>query len=97
MTTKPRQQANKQPVKSLRVSPRKKVPAPEPPRVSPRERLLTVAEVAQLLGCHFRTVHRLIHTKLLRAVKVGRGFRITRQDYATYLYEQGTRPPGSAG
>ena len=69
---------------------------PEPPRVSPWDKLLTVAEVAELLGCHFRTVHRLIHRQELRAVKVGREFRIARQDYEAYLREQGTKPPGRA-
>lgn len=57
-----------------------------------REKLLTVAEVAELLGCHFRTVHRLIHNHQLRAVKVGRQFRVTRPDYAAYLQAHGTKP-----
>ena len=64
----------------------------EPRKVNPWERLLTVTEVAELLGCHFRTVHRLIHRKQLRAVKVGRDFRITRKDYEEYLQEQRTKP-----
>ena len=61
-------------------------------RGSWEERLLTVTEVTKLLRCHFRTVHRLIHQGQLRAVKVGRGFRITRQDYEAYLRTHGTKP-----
>jgi excisionase family DNA binding protein len=56
------------------------------------EGLLTVTEVAKLLRCHFRTVHRLIHQGQLRAIQVGRAFRITRQDYETYLRTHGTKP-----
>jgi len=61
-------------------------------RVRPWDKLLTVLEVAELLGCHFRTVHRLIHHKELRAIQVGREFRITRQDYEAYLQTHGTKP-----
>jgi excisionase family DNA binding protein len=56
-------------------------------------------DVAELLGCHFRTVHRLIHDQELRAIKFGREFRILRQDYEAYLFTHGTKPaqgPGSA-
>ena len=64
--------------------------------VNPEEKLLTVQQVAELLSCHFRTVHRLIKRRQLRAVKIGRDFRITRGDYETYLQEYGTRPAGRA-
>ena len=63
-------------------------------RIPRGEQLLTVTDVAKLLRCHFRTVHRLIHQGQLRAIQVGRAFRITRQDYEVYLRIHGTKPTG---
>ena len=63
-------------------------------RVPREEQLFTVRDVAKLLRCHFRTVHRLIHQGQLRAIQVGRAFRITRQDYDGYIRTHGTKPIG---
>ena len=59
------------------------------------ERLMFPVEVAALLQCHARTVHRLIKRGELRAVKVGREYRIRREDYEAYLDAQATQPEGS--
>jgi excisionase family DNA binding protein len=43
-----------------------------------------------MLGVHFRTIHRLIKQKKLKAIRVGREFRISRQDYDEYLRQHRT-------
>lgn len=47
--------------------------------------MLTVEVVAPMLGVSKMTVYRLIHTEQLRAYRVGRSFRIRRDDLETYL------------
>jgi excisionase family DNA binding protein len=46
------------------------------PPAAPRARFLTVAEVADELRVSGMTVYRLIHSGELRAVRVGRSFRV---------------------
>jgi excisionase family DNA binding protein len=48
-------------------------------------RFLTVAEVAQQLRVSNMTVYRLIKSGHLRAVRVGRGYRILDEDVRKYL------------
>lgn len=47
--------------------------------------MLTVAEVAQMLKVHRMTVYRLIHGRHLGAVKVGKSYRISRNDFEVYM------------
>ena len=48
-------------------------------------KVLTAAQVAELLQVHTRTVHKLIHRGELQAKKVGRDYRIPRVAYEAYL------------
>ena len=47
--------------------------------------LLTVRQVAALLGVHRNTIHRLVSSGELRAVRVGRLPRFRSQDIDDYL------------
>ncbi|CAN5681399.1 helix-turn-helix domain-containing protein [soil metagenome] len=50
-----------------------------------RARLLTVAEVADLLRVSNMTVYRLIKARELGAVRVGRSYRLREEDVDQYL------------
>lgn len=50
-------------------------------------RLLTVAEVADLLRVSKMTVYRLIKSGDLAAIRVGKNYRIRQLDLDTYLQE----------
>ncbi|MDP8960578.1 MAG: helix-turn-helix domain-containing protein [Actinomycetota bacterium] len=58
--------------------------------------LLTVAEVAGLLRVSTMTVYRLIRTGELSAVRVGRNYRVRRNDLDLYLQEQIVEPETAA-
>lgn len=47
--------------------------------------LMTIEEAARLLGVSHLTVYRLIKRGRLRALRVGRDFRIRRSDMDRYL------------
>lgn len=51
----------------------------------PRVELLTVGEVASMMRVSNMTVYRLIKRGQLDAVRVGRSYRIRRQDLVSYL------------
>ena len=48
-------------------------------------RLLTVAEVATLMRVSRMTVYRLIRRGQLKAIRVGRNYRVREQDLTAYL------------
>ena len=50
-----------------------------------RARFLTVAEVAETLRVSTMTVYRLIKAGDLRAVRVGKSYRLTEDDVDRYL------------
>jgi excisionase family DNA binding protein len=52
---------------------------------------LTVAEVARLLRVSNMTVYRLISSGALRAVRVGKSYRLTEHDIDRYLARSATR------
>lgn len=52
-------------------------------------RPLTVAVVAQRLGCVPKTVRRLIHTGKLAAFRVGRDWRVQPDALASYVARRG--------
>lgn len=60
------------------------------PEVPPKADLLTVQEVAALTRVSTMTVYRLIKRGELRAVRVGRSYRIRRQDLIKYLLSTST-------
>jgi excisionase family DNA binding protein len=51
-------------------------------------RLLTVAEVAQVMRVSRMTVYRLIRRGQLKAIRVGRNYRVRENDLNAYLEEQ---------
>ena len=55
----------------------------------PTERFLTVQEVAELMRVSTMTVYRLIKAGDLRAVRVGRSYRLREREVETYL-QRGT-------
>ena len=59
--------------------------------------LLTAGEVADLLRVSTMTVYRLIRTGELVAVRVGRNYRVRREDLDAFLEAQttGAGPPGT--
>ncbi|MER3396456.1 MAG: hypothetical protein C4318_05625 [Acidimicrobiia bacterium] len=58
--------------------------------VPPKVELLTVREVAGLTRVSTMTVYRLIKRGELPAVRVGRSYRIRRQDLIRYLLSSST-------
>ncbi len=58
--------------------------------VPPKAELLTVREVAVLTRVSTMTVYRLIKRGELPAVRVGRSYRIRRQDLIRYLVSSST-------
>jgi excisionase family DNA binding protein len=56
-----------------------------------KSRFLTVQEVADLLRVSSMTVYRLIKSKDLPAVRVGRSFRVSDHDVDTYLASRYTQ------
>lgn len=58
--------------------------------VPPKIELLTVSEVAGLTRVSTMTVYRLIKRGELPAVRVGRSYRIRRQDLIRYLLSSST-------
>lgn len=53
-------------------------------------RLLTVAEVANVMRVSRMTVYRLIRRGQLKAIRVGRNYRVREQDLNEYLEAQAT-------
>lgn len=54
-------------------------------------RFLTVQEVADLMRVSSMTVYRLIKSNELRAVRVGRSFRVREEDVDGYLQQSYTQ------
>ena len=55
-----------------------------------RARFLTVAEVADILRVSTMTVYRLIKSGELRALRIGKSFRISEEDFDAYLADRFT-------
>ena len=62
----------------------------------PRE-LYSTEEVADLLGLHVRTVRGYVRGGQLRSVRIGRRYRITREDLEAFVGSPLTDPPESRG
>lgn len=61
------------------------------------ESLLTVSEVASLMRVSNMTVYRLIKSRQLPALKVGKNYRIRESDMETYLMDRTVGGMGSSG
>jgi excisionase family DNA binding protein len=57
-------------------------------RTDPISRLLTVAEVANVIRVSRMTVYRLIRRGQLKAIRVGRNYRVREDDLNDYLESQ---------
>jgi excisionase family DNA binding protein len=55
--------------------------------------LLTTENVAELLQVDVETVRRYIREGKLRAIKLGREYRVRREDFEEFLEERKTRNP----
>lgn len=60
----------------------------------PRQRYLTVAEVADVMRVSRMTVYRLVHGGELPAVRVGRSFRVPQDALEAYLAASSTERHG---
>ena len=58
--------------------------------------LMTTHEVAELLKVSEATVRTWIHEGELRAIRIGREFRISAEDLEAFLNERATRPVTTA-
>ena len=52
------------------------------------EKLLSIEEVAEILGLEYKTIYRLIRGGELPAARVGRVYRVSRADLEAYLERQ---------
>ena len=57
--------------------------------VPPGKTTFTLAEAAELLSCHKETLRRAIARGVLRAAKLGKGYRISRVDLEAYWTASG--------
>ena len=57
-------------------------------RTSPMSRLFTVSEVAGVMRVSRMTVYRLIRRGQLKAIRVGRNYRVREDDLNEYLEAQ---------
>ena len=55
------------------------------------ERLLSIEDVADILGLEYKTINRLIKTGDLPAARIGRVYRISRADLEAYIERQKQR------
>ena len=62
-------------------------------RTSPMSRLLTVGEVATVMRVSRMTVYRLIRRGQLKAIRVGRNYRVREDDLSEYLEAQAVGGP----
>jgi excisionase family DNA binding protein len=64
-------------------------------RTDPISRLLTVAEVANVIRVSRMTVYRLIRRGQLKAIRVGRNYRVREDDLNDYLEAQAVTDMGA--
>jgi excisionase family DNA binding protein len=55
--------------------------------------LLTTEDIAKYLGYHIETIRLYVRQGRLPAIKVGREYRIRREDFEEFLDERRTIPP----
>ena len=52
------------------------------------EKLLSIGDIADILGLEYKSVYRLIRSGELPAARIGRVYRVTMADLETYLEQQ---------
>lgn len=65
--------------------------------VMPDKPFLTLEEIAELLSVEYQLVYRLVRRKELPAVRVGRVYRVSREDLDAYLHRSRTTTPAAPG
>ena len=55
--------------------------------------LLTTEDIAQYLGYHIETIRLYIREGKLKAIRIGREYRVRREDFEEFLEERKTRDP----
>ena len=65
------------------------------PRMRPSPDMLSVEQIAPLLGVSKMTVYRLIHGLELRAYVIGRSYRVRRDDLEAYMRAADTFTDGA--
>lgn len=63
--------------------------------MSPEKKFMTLEDVADLLGVNYQLIYRLVRSGALPAIKLGRIYRVTREDLNTYLQNQKTASAGA--
>jgi excisionase family DNA binding protein len=58
---------------------------------------LTIEEIAEELRVSEETVRRWIRTKQLKALSIGRGYRIRRKDFEDFLHRHSTEIEDTEG
>lgn len=53
----------------------------------------TVEELAEKLQVHWQTILNYIRTDKLEAIKLGKGYRISKESFEEFLRNQSTRKP----
>jgi excisionase family DNA binding protein len=72
----------------MNEAPENAAPTDSEGAMSPIGRFLTVAEVAKQLRVSNMTVYRLIKAGQMRAVRIGRGYRLREEDVRRYLQQR---------
>jgi len=56
--------------------------------MSPEKKFMTLEDVAELLGVNYQLIYRLVRSGELPAIRLGRVYRITKEDLDAYLIRQ---------
>ena len=64
--------------------------------MSPEKKFMTLEDVADLLGVNYQLIYRLVRSGELPAIRLGRVYRVTKDDLNAYLAGQKTSMPGGA-
>lgn len=56
------------------------------------EKYMRISECRKILGCDIRTILRWVKTGKIKAIRVGRLFKVDREYFAEYLEEIGVKP-----
>ena len=64
--------------------------------MSPEKKFMTLEDVAELLGVNYQLIYRLVRSGELPAIRLGRVYRVTKEDLNAYLSAQKTARGGVA-
>ena len=64
--------------------------------MSPEKKFMTLEDVAELLGVNYQLIYRLVRSGELPAIRLGRVYRVTKEDLNAYLSAQKTGGSGAS-